>query len=196
MTFSTDGITLFKFELLDKLLTAAEQVIRPLIPSRRLRPRLQKVFDLKQRRRAKGGLFLSPFWAVMLHDGHRAFGPKRAKFLVYYTDEDDDPRKPTPDRVADTRRLTKDEFDKGMVRNRELSNLNPAGGEFQHMIVVKTPRGRPARVGASPPAPFFSEGGKAFESQADDIIFAEFDAFVKRNVPKDSQKVRFTLGFS
>ena len=91
MTFSTDGIVLFKLELLDTLLTAADRVIRPQIPSRRLRPRLQKTFDVKQRRRAKGGLFLSPFWAVMLHDGHRAFGPKTAKFLVYFVNEDDDP---------------------------------------------------------------------------------------------------------
>ena len=67
---------------------------------------------------------------------------------------------------------------------------------MQHMIVVKTPRGRPARVGASPPAPFFSEGGKAFEAQADDTVFREFDAFVKANVPTDSQRVRFVLGFS
>ena len=193
MTFSTDGIVLFKLELLDKLLTAADHVIRPLIPSRRLRPRLQKVFDLKQTRRAKGGLFLSPFWAVMLHDGHRAFGPKTAKFLVYFTDEDDDPRKPTPDRAADVRRLTKDEFNNGMARNRELESLNPGGGSMQHMIVVKTPGGRPARIGASPPAPFFSEGGKAFEAQADDIVFAEFNAFVKKNVPSDVQKIRIVL---
>ena len=196
MTFSTDGITLFKFELLDKLLSAAKRVIQPKIPSRRLRPRLQKVFDLKQSRRAKGGLFLSPFWAVMLHDGHRAFGPKNSRFLVYFADEDDDPRKPTPDRVSETRRLTRDEFDAGMDRNKEMEAFNPGGGAMQHMIVVKSPRGRPARVGASPPTNFFSEGGKAFETLADDIVFAMFDDFVKRNVVKDSQTVRFKLGFS
>ncbi len=196
MTFSTDGIVLFKLELLDKLLTAADHVIRPQIPSRRLRPRLTKVFDVSQTRRAKGGLFLSPFWAVMLHDGHRAFGPKRAKFLVYYVNESDDPRKPTPDRASDVRRLSKDEFNDGMQRNRELETFNPSGGSMQHMIVVKTPGGRPARIGASPPAPFFSEGGKAFEAQADDIVFAEFDAFVKANIPTDAQTVRFKLGFA
>jgi hypothetical protein len=196
MTFSQDGLTLFKFDLLDKLLTAADQVIRPQIPSRRLRPRLQKVFDLSKARRARGGLFLSPFWAVMLHDGHRAFGPKNAKFLVYFVNEHDDPRKPTPDRLAEVRRLTKDEFIAGMDRNRELAAVNPGGGPMQHMIVVKTQTGRPGRVGASPATNFFSEGGKAFEAQVDSIVFKELDAFIRKNTPTDSQTVRFTLGFS
>lgn len=196
MTFSPDGIVLFKLDLLDKLLTAADRVIRPQIPSRRLRPRLQKVFDLSKKKRVVGGLFLSPFWAVMLHDGHRSFGPKTAKFLVYFANEDDDPRKPTPDRAADVRRLSKDEFNDGMARNRELEIFNPSGGAFQHMVVVKSPTGRPARVGASPATNFFSEGGKAFEARADDIVFAAFDAFVKANAPTDSQRVRFVLGFS
>lgn len=193
MAFSFDEIQFFKFQLLDKLLSAADRVIRPQIPSRRLRPKLQKVFDLKQTRRAKGGLFLSPFWAVMLHDGHRSFGPKTANFLVYYADEADDPRKPTPDRVADVRRLTKNEFDAGMDRNKELENFNPAGGPMQHMLIVKTPTGRPGRVGASPATNFFSEGGKTFEAQVDDIVFAMFNAFVKRNVPTDTQKATFFI---
>lgn len=193
MAFTKEEITFFKLALLDKLLTKADAVIRPQIPSRRLRQAMVKVFDVSQTRRARGALFITHFWAVMLHDGHRAFGPKDAKFLVYFVNEDDDPRKPTPRRAADVRRLTRDEFNAGLQRNRDLEIQNPSGGTMQHMIIVKSPRGRPGRVGATPPRPFFSEGGKAFESQVDDIVFAEFDAFVRKNTPTDSQTARFTI---
>lgn len=193
MAFTPEDLTFFKLALLDKLLTAADRVIRPQIPSRRLRQAMVKVFDVSQTRRAKGALFITHFWAVMVHDGSRAFGPKSAKFLVYFVNEDDDPRKPTPRRAADVRRLTKDEFNDGVQRNKELHLQNPGSGTMQHMIIVKTPRGRPARVGATAPSPFFAEGGKAFESRVDDIVFAEFDAFVKKNTPTDSQTARFTI---
>ena len=193
MTFTDEELTFFKIALLDKLLTRADAVIRPRIPSTRLRQAMRKVFDVSTRRRAIGSLFIPHFWAVMLHDGHRAFGPRAANFLVYYVDETDDPRKPTPERAKDVPRLTKDQFNAGMAENRRLQQFNPGGGPMQHLIVVKTPKGGPGRVGASPPSPFFSEGGKAFESQVDDIILREFDAFVRKHTPTDTQTARFII---
>jgi hypothetical protein len=193
MAFTAEEISFFKLSLLDKLLTRADRVIRPQIPSRRLRQAMVKTFDISKPRRAIGGLFITHFWAVMLHDGHRSFGPKNAKFLVYFVNEDDDPRKPTPRRAADVRRLTRGEFNDGLERNRSMQIQNPSGGSMQHMIIVKTPSGRAARVGASPATNFFSEGGKSFEKTADDLIFAEFDAFVKKNTPHDAQHIRFVI---
>lgn len=193
MAFTEENLVFFKLALLDKLLTAADKVIRPKIPSRRLQQAMIKTFDVSKKRKAIGGLFITHFWAVMLHDGHRAFGPKDAKFLVYFVNENDDPRKPTPRRATDVRRLTKAEFTDGLDRNRGLLIQNPSGGAMQHMIIVKTPQGRPAKVGASPATNFFSEGGKAFETQADDIILAEFDTFVRKNTPTDSQTIRINI---
>jgi hypothetical protein len=193
MPFNAEDLSFFKLALLDKLVTKADRVIRPQIPSRRLRQAMRKTFDISQTRRAKGALFIPHYWAVMVHDGTRAFGPKSAQFLVYFANEDDDPRGPSPERASDERRLTRDEFNAGMQRNRDLEIQNPGGGPMQHMIVVKSPRGRPARVGAKAGTPFFSKGGEAFERQVDDLVFRELDAFVKKNVPTDSQTARFFI---
>ena len=193
MSFDAETIAFFKLDLLHKLLAAADTVIRPQIPSKTLRRAMVQTFDISKRNKAIGGLFITHFWAVMLHDGHRAFGPKTAKFLVYFVNEDDDPRKPTPARASDVRRLSKSEFNDGLARNRQLLTQNPSQGPYQHMIVVKTPRGRAGRIAATPPTNFFSTGGKAFEQRADDIFFDLFDSFVKKNTPTDNQTARFII---
>ena len=102
--FTPEGLDLFKVDLLNKLLAAADVVIRPRIPSRTLRKAMRQTIDLSRARVAVGALFIPHFWAVMLHDGHRSFGPKDANFLVFFVNEDDDPRKPTPERAAAVRR--------------------------------------------------------------------------------------------
>lgn len=193
MTFNNENIDFFKLDLLDKLLRRADVVIRPRIPSTTLRSAMRQRIDLSNNRRAKGDLFIPHFWAVMVHDGTRSFGPKAANFLVYFVNEADDPRKPTPERAADVRRLTREEFQAGVAENRRLEQLNPGGGPQQHMIVVKTPRGRPGRVAAKPARPFFSEGGRGFESQVDNIVFREFDAFVLRNIVTERISTRIQL---
>ncbi len=182
MSFSNDDITFFKIALLDELLTKADIIIRPRIPSKTLRQAMRKTFDVKSRRFSKGALFIPHYWAVMVHDGHRAFKAKSAKFLVYFAQEIDDPRKPNPQRLADQRRLTRDEFQAGLAVNRRLANVNPQGGPQQHMIVVKTPTGRPGIVGGAPGTPFFTDFAEPFERQVDAIVAARFDRFIRENI--------------
>lgn len=194
VNFAPDDFAFFKVDLLDALLRRAEIVIRPKIPSRTLRRAMVKRFDLNKRNKFVGSLFITHFWAVMLHDGHRAFGPKRTKFLVYFVNEADDPRKPTPARANRVPRLTKEQFAAGMARNKQLQLANPGGGPFQHMIVVVTPSGKPGRVAASAPTNFFSEGGKEFEREVDDIILQKLNNFVLKNVVSETKKVTFRIG--
>lgn len=182
MTFSNEDITFFKIALLDELLKKADTVIRPRIPSRTLRQAMRKTFDVKGRRISKGSLFIPHYWAVMVHDGRRAFKAKQATFLVYFAQEADDPRKPNPQRLVDQRRLTRDEFQAGLAVNRRLSNVNPQGGPQQHMIIVKTPKGTPGIVGGAPGTPFFTDFAEPFERQVDGIVSARFDEFIRRNL--------------
>lgn len=193
MAFTPEAIDFLKIELIDALARRAEEAIRPQIPSRRLRNEMRRAPVEISGRRAKGGLYMPSFWAVMVHDGHRSFGPKRAKFLVYFVDEADDPRKPNPERAADVRPLTKEEFDYGIAQNRRLEQVNPGGGPMQHMIVVKTPEGRPARVGPSRGTFFFSHGDSAFIRDHDDIVVNLFDRFVRANVPTETLHTRIIL---
>lgn len=193
MSFSNDEITFFKIALLDDLLTKADVVIRPRIPSSTLREAMRKTFDVKGRRFSKGSLFIPHYWAVMVHDGHRPFRAKDATFLVYFADEADDPRKPNPARLADQVRLTKGQFDAGLLENLRLANVNPQGGSQQHMIIVKTPKGRPGLVKATAASPFFSEGAAPFERQVDAIVLAKFDSFIRRNIFTEAKTALIVL---
>lgn len=191
MAFTQQTIDFFKIQLMDKLLSAADRVIRPQIQSQTLRRAMTQVIDISNR--TKGGLVIEHFWALFYHDGTRRYGPVNAKFLVYFVNEADDPRKPTPPRASQVRRLTRAEFRSGLQRNNELFNLNPAGGTMQFMVIVRNAVGGPGQVGPLPPHPFFSEGGKLFEDNVDDIVFAEFDRFVKTNAPKERLPIKFRL---
>lgn len=193
MAFTPEALDFLKIELIDALSRRAEQIVRPQIPSTTLRNALRRApLDITGRK-AKGGLFIPHFWAVMVHDGHRSFGPKRARFLVYFVNEADDPRKPNPERAADVRQLTKEEFDAGIAENRRLEQLNPGGGPMQHMIVVKTPEGRPARVGPSRGTFFFTRVEDRVADEADEIVFSRFDRFVRANVPSETLRTRIIL---
>lgn len=193
MSFDVSGIDAYKFALMNQLADAAFVVAKPIIPSRTLSAALTKQVDIRGRKILRASLFIPHFWAVMVHDGHGAFGPRSARFLVYFHDEADDPRKPTPERAADVRRLTKGEFREGLAENKRLFNTNPGGGAYQHMVVVKDPTGRPGHVGPVVAKPFFLEGMKPFEARVDQIIRTSFDAFVRANVTGGTLKATFGI---
>ncbi len=171
-----------------KLLDKAYFVIKPQIPSRQLRDALQR-----RNRGLEGDLFLPHYWAVIVHDGRGSFGPSSAKFLVYFQNPDDDPRKPTPQRAANQSSLTPTQFRAGVAENRRREAANPGGGPFQFMIIVVNDDGSPGRVGPASGTPFFSQGGRAFENAADDIVFRELDRFIRREVPREFKKARIRL---
>lgn len=192
MSFSRTAVAAFRRELMFELLTEARSDIRPGIPSKRLRSKLQVRIKEKG---LKGDLFLPQFWAVIHHDGRRGFGPRGAKFLVYFVHPENDPRQPTPNRAANQRKLTRGEFQSALERNDAMEKVNPAGGPFQWMIIVKTPDGDPARVGPAR-GTFFFEGAaaKRFENRVDDIVFKELDAFIRREIIHEDITASGNLG--
>ena len=194
MSFSGPEITDFRIHLMFTLLADAQSSIRPAIPSKRLRRRLRLRIPNSQGGR-KGDLFLTQFWAVIVHDGRNAVGPKNAKFLVYFVNADDDPRQPTPDRAASQRRLSRSEFQSALAINDSMEHSNPGGGPFQHMIIVKTPDGSPARVGPATGS-FFFQGAAArrFENRVDDIVFRELEAFIRRELIDEDITTSVDLG--
>lgn len=192
MSFRAVAVLDFKINLMFELLTSAQRHIKPDIPSARLRRTLQIRI---QQRGTKGDLFLTQFWAIIVHDGRRGFGPKDAKFLVFFVDPADDPRGPTPNRAADQRKLTAAEFQAALDRNKALEQINPSGGPMQHMIIVKDASGAPGRVSGVPARPFFLDlGAQRFESLVDDIVIREMDKFVSSQIIVERLTARGTLG--
>lgn len=192
MTFSRDDILAFKVELLSRLLAEAAAEIRPKIPSRTLQRSMVPRIDVRGRN-AKGDLFIAEFWALFVHDGTRAFGPSNAKFLVYFVNPADDPRKPggvTPRRASQVRRLTEAEFRAGLAENARLARLNPGGGPMQHMIIVRTPSGSPGRVGPKEGSFFFERGAEGFEGRVDELVSEAFNRFVCGSGPGESLVTR------
>lgn len=191
MAFTPANLALFKVDLLHELLREAQVVIRPQIPSTRLREALS--IQLDQAQRGFGALFIPHFFALFVHDGRASVGPKTARFLVYFRNPDDDPRGPTPQRASQQKKLTKDQFQRGLERNRVLEKLNPSGGPFQHMIVVKTPDGLPGRVGPAAGSFFFTRGARAFEEKVPQIVHRKLEEFILRHLPRET--IRIPLGF-
>jgi hypothetical protein len=193
LRFTLEDFDYFADDLMQDVVNLAYQTAYPNIPSRTLRDAMTKQVRIT-RAGYTGALYIPHFWALFVHDGRGGFGPQRATFLVYFVNDADDPRKPTPERAKDQRRLTKAEFQAGLGENRRLEQLNPAGGPMQHMIVVKDPFGDPARVGRAEGTPFFSpDYMQPFLTQVDNLVFEKFDAFIRRNVGFEKVDVRVVL---
>ena len=157
----------------------------PLIPSSTLRAALLLIVDESI---GRGELFIPHYWAVYVQDGHAAFGPKGARFLVFFDDPDDDPRKPNPERFANQRRLKRAEFQEGLERNAERR----ARGQRPFMFVVR-------RVGATQPTGFFEPGLDNLSVQVGPTIVGIFDEAVQAAIdggdfPTDEDTARFRLG--
>lgn len=121
-------------------------------------------------------LIVPQFWATYIHDGRGPVTPKTASLLIWFRNPKDDPRLlngRTPDRLSQTRRMTKGEFKKWSRINRQIiQNYKKSTGKRVltqsdieslklPMIVAKqSPRGG----GFVPGYPFFSNdpGGGMF----------------------------------
>jgi len=146
------------------LALAAKQKVKPLIPSATLADALEisniaarssRTISaaLAGRRISEIRLTIPHYWAVYIHDGRPAFGPRRATFLVWFTDPDDDPRLAGgfPVRYSDVKRLTKEQFHEGLRINAQRR----AVGATLYMHIARSRRG-------DPPRRFFSEGLAGF----------------------------------
>lgn len=106
-------------DLMDGILADFTKRLRPAIGSRTLRAALTSSKDFNNLR---GALTIPHYWAPYYHDGSRSFGPRRAKWLVWFVNPKDDPRTnygtKYPVRESDVKRLTKEQFRQGRLRNR------------------------------------------------------------------------------
>jgi hypothetical protein len=147
--------------------------VRQLIGSRTLREALEVRVDAPL---GLAELFIPHYWAVYYHDGRGPLVPVNATKLVFFSDPRDDPRLIAgyPVRATDIVRLTKEDYQLGLQENarRRLA------GEPPFMIVVDA-------VGPAKPKPFFEDLARGAADRADNLVLAEFDAFVQDLVDTD-----------
>lgn len=139
------------------------RLVRKSIGSKTLRAAIRLIVDESKER---ADLFIPHYWAVYYHDGRGAFGPDRARKLVFFDDPKDDPRIKggRPVRESDVQRLTKDQYREGLRRNQERA----ARGGRPFMYVVDS-------VGPSAPRPFFSKLEQGAAKRADDVVLRTFE---------------------
>ncbi len=152
--------------VLGRLVRRAMRLVRPKIPSATLRSMLQGLVV-----NGRGILFLPHYWAVYVHDGRGVVTPKRAKWLVWFPEIQNDPRvaggADYPVRVNQIRRLTRAQWLAGLAENRRRR----AAGLEPYMVVSK--RSGPARG-----VPFFEM--LRLEPEAADIVEPELDRLMAR----------------
>lgn len=187
MGFTPNVIQSFLRLAMGELATDAQAHALTVIPSEQLKEKLRP----RVHSPTEADLFLTPYWALFVHDGHGTIAPTRARFLVYYADKADDPRRPggqTPDRLADERRLTAREFQQGLAENRRRQQTNPAGGPNQFMIVVRDKFGQPQHTGPVPGVPFFEVLMAPFEHDAEGKLYGLLDDFVLREMREEFEE--------
>lgn len=112
-------------------------------------------------------LYIPHYWALYYHDGHGTITPKRARKLVFFDNPKDDPRLDngkTPEREAQVGRLTKQQYQDGIKRNRKRA----ARGQRPFMYVVDS-------VGPTPGDPFFDRASGGASERADDFVERQLD---------------------
>ena len=154
----------FTRRLVQRIMRAGAIRVRPQIPSRTLQRALRRVTVSA----LEGALFIPHYWAVYVHDGRGAFGPRRGTFLIFFRNPSADPRlagRQTPERAASIPRLTRSQF------RRALEEFATGSG---NVIVTRRVKGVRA-------TPFFSNepgGGMfGFVGQANDVGQFEFRTF-------------------
>lgn len=121
-------------------------------------------------------IFIPHYWAEFYHDGRSAFEAPGGRFLVYFSDPDDDPRIDGgyPVRASDVRRLSREDFYNGLAINTERAEA----GQDPFMFVVRS-------VGPAEGHPFFDALAVGAADRMDQ--FAEFaiDAFIQENLDEE-----------
>lgn len=145
--------------------------IRDTIGSRTLREALRLVVDVSRRR---ADLFIPHYWAVYYHDGRGGFGPREARYLIFFDDPNDDPRKPTPERASQMRRLTREEYEYGQEQNR----VRHLEGRGPYMYVLE-------QVGPAAAHPFFDEAAETAAILNGPTIARIFDEEIQAMVDSD-----------
>lgn len=192
--WTKDHTRAFAQDMMARLVERADIRLRPGIPSRTLREGARRrILNVERGGTYYADFYIPHYWAVMVHDGHKPFGPSRAKFLVYFRDDADDPRKPNPERVADWRPLERQDFEFGLAENRRRFQLNPSGGWYQYMVIVKNQDGSPGMVGYSRPQPFFEREQDKVNRALQRIARELFRSFVEDHYPRGGRTIKVPL---
>jgi hypothetical protein len=128
---------------------------------------------------ARANLFIPHYWAVFYHDGHGTILPRKARKLVFFDDPNDDPRLnsgESPERAADLRRLTEEQYREGLRRNRDRA----ARGERPFMYVVDS-------LGPRKPTPFFEQFRRGAAARSADTIRNAFQEELLRQIFEDPE---------
>lgn len=147
-------------------------LVRKSIGSSTLRAALRLIINESEMR---GDLFIPHYWAIWYHDGRGPVQPKTARKLVFFDDPANDPRLKggRPVRESQVKRLTKEQYQEGLRRNR----LRPPGSR-PFMYVVDS-------VGPAAPRPFFDRLSQGAAQRADAIVRREFERELLRAIDDD-----------
>jgi hypothetical protein len=140
--------------------------VRREVGSRTLKKAMKLLVELNK---GRARLYIPHYWALYYHDGHGTITPKRARKLVFFDNPKDDPRLDngkTPEREAQVGRLTKQQYQDGVKRNRKRA----ARGQRPFMYVVDS-------VGPTPGDPFFERASGSASARA--------DAFFEKEVARE-----------
>lgn len=192
--WTRDHTDAFIQDMMARMVERADIRLRPGIPSRTLRDAARRrIFNTARGGTAYADFYIPHYWAVMLHDGHDVIYPSRAKYLVWFRDSADDPRKPNPERVDEWEPLTREIFMAGLAENRRLFQLNPSAGWYQFMIIMKNSDGSPGPAGFSRPQPFFSREQEKVNRALTRISKLLFTSFVADYAPRGGRPIRVRL---
>lgn len=147
-------------------------LVKKSIGSKTLRSAIRLIIHESEER---GALFIPHYWAIWYHDGRGSVSPVSARKLVFFDDPNDDPRLRggRPVRESQVRRLTKEQYEEGLRRNR----LRPAGSR-PFMYVVDS-------VGPAAPRPFFDRLAEGAEQRAAPVVKREFERELLRWIDSD-----------
>lgn len=158
------------------------------VPSATLRAALQLIISESA---ARARIFVPHYWAVYLHDGHTGINPVNASKLVFFDDPANDPRRRggPPERYAQERRLTKEEYRRGLQINAERAKR----GQRPFMYVVDSTgplKGKPwfDEMAAGSSARVGPAASRAFDRQMQEFIDSDPDVRAERRTG------RFGLG--
>lgn len=132
------------------------RAVRQEVGSKTLRKAMELILEVSK---GRARLYIPHYWAIYYHDGHGTITPKRARKLVFFDNPKDDPRLDngvTPEREAQVGRLTKQQYQDGIKKNRKRA----ARGQRPYMYVVDS-------VGPTPGDPFFDRAAKGAPARAD-----------------------------
>jgi hypothetical protein len=145
--------------------------VKGLIGSSTLRKAVRLIVEAQD---GEARLFIPHYWAEFYHDGHGRINPVNARKLVFFANPADDPRKPTPERASQLRRLTRDEYQAGLEENRRRREA----GQPPFMYVLDS-------TGPAGAHPFFDQLAQGAARRAGAIALRVFDEEIQRAIEED-----------